>query len=71
VAIEILTFSTHFLVATEIDAEHGDHFLQPERWADQMLDALPPVPIDSKDGALPDLNRLAAYYLTHLCVARM
>ncbi|KIM92136.1 hypothetical protein PILCRDRAFT_112896 [Piloderma croceum F 1598] len=34
-----------------------------------MLDALPQVPIGSKDGAMPDVNRLAAHYLTHLCFA--
>jgi hypothetical protein len=69
--VNFLALSAHCLVVAEIHADHGNNFLQPGTWANQMLDALPQVPIGSKDGAMPDVNRLAAHYLTHLCFACM
>ena len=67
--IKFLAISAYCLVVVEIHADRGNNFLEPGRWADRMLDALPQVPVDSKDGAMPDVNRLAAHYLTHLCFA--
>lgn len=36
-----------------------------------MLAAIHTLPADHGVGAIPDLNRLASHYLTHLCIARM
>ena len=69
--IHSLHFPDSQHTVAEIHQDQGDLFPDPTGWANRMLAAINTLPADHGVGAIPDLNRLASHYLTHLCIARM
>ena len=69
--IHSLHFPDSQHTVAEIHPDQGDLFPDPNGWANRMLAAIDTLPADHGVGAIPDLNRLASHYLTHLCIARM